>query len=148
MLASICQHERNFTVSFNCFLAEKSLKMGRGKPTDTKIRETIVKKFYQGISFRKIAAEVGLSWTTVQGIIKHFGKTASVKICGKSTGRPAIVTERNRRLLLKICKNSRRASLRDITAQWNNQTGLNVTQECCRKWIHKCGLSFYKVNLN
>lgn len=116
--------------------------MGRGKPTDIRVRQVIIEKFHQGKSFRKISSEIGLPWTTVQGIIKHFGNTASLKIIGKSSGRRPIVTERNRRLLMKICKNSRRSSLRNITAQWNSQTGLNISRECCRKWIHKCGLGF------
>lgn len=121
------------------------LKMGRGFATNEKIRELIIKKYHQGHSMGKIAHDLDLAKSTVGGIIKNYGETASLKVKGKSSGRPVTITSRCRRLLIKICKKSRRSSLRDITAQWNAESGLTVSRECCRKWIHKSGLSFYKV---
>lgn len=119
--------------------------MGRGLATNEKLRELIIKKYHQGRSMGKIAAELDLAKSTIGGIIKQYGETASIKIKGKSNGRPPQVNSRCRRLLVKICKKSRRSSLRDITVQWNAESGLNVGRECCRKWIRKSGLKFYKV---
>lgn len=122
--------------------------MGRGLATSEKLRKIIVKKYHEGKSMRKISEELDIAKSTVGGIIKRFGETASFKVGGKSTGRPVLITPRCSRLLVKICKKGRRSSLRDITAQWNVEAGLNVSRECCRKWIHKSGLGFYKVNSN
>lgn len=101
--------------------------MVSGKPTNAKLRKTIISKFCKGKSFRKIAADGGISWTTVQGIVEHFGKMVIIKIAGKSSGRPVTITERNGKLLIKICKKSRRSSMRGITSQRNNRTGLDVS---------------------
>jgi transposase len=83
--------------------------------------------------------------STVGDIIKNYAETGELKVKGKSPGRPRIVTQRSQRNLIKICKKNRRNTLRDITAQWNDESGTNLSRECCRKWIHKSGLSFYKV---
>jgi hypothetical protein len=47
--------------------------------------------------------------------------------------------------LIKLCKKGRRNTLRDITAQWNEESELKLSRECCRQWIHKSGLKFYKL---
>lgn len=121
--------------------------MGRGLATSEKIRGLVIKKYHEGKTMRKIAEELDIAKSTVGGIIKTFGDTGSLKVAGKSPGRPVLITPRCRRLLVKVCKKGRRSSLRDITAQWNVEAGMNVSRECCRKWIHKSGLSFYKVTL-
>lgn len=119
--------------------------MGRGTATALKIRELVIKEYYKGNSMRKISKYLNLAKSTVADIIKKYGETANVNIKGKSTGRPRIITVRNQRQLIKVCRNLRRATLREVTATWNAETGLNVSRECCRKYIHKAGLHFYKV---
>lgn len=121
--------------------------MGRGKPTDGKIREIIIQQYYEGRSMDDIASKLNMAKTSIFNIIKKYGETGNIDVRGKSSGRPKIVSQRNLRHLLKICKSGRRDTLREITARWNNETGLNISRECCRKYIHKCGLSFYKVCL-
>lgn len=121
--------------------------MGRGKPTDMKIREIVIQQFHKGKTIRNIARQLTIAKTTVFNIVKKYGESASVDVRGKSPGRPKIVSQRNLRHLVKICKSGRRNTLREITTRWNTETGLEVSRECCRKYIHKCGLSFYKVLL-
>lgn len=121
--------------------------MGRGKPIDRKIREIIIQQYYRGQTMDDIASELTLAKTTIFNIIKKYRETANIEVRGKSSGRPKVVSQRNLRHLVKVCKSGRRETLREITARWNNETGLNVSRECCRKYIHKCGLSFYKVCL-
>lgn len=122
--------------------------MARGLATALKIRELIVKKHNEGKSMSQIAFELDIPKSTVGDIIKKHKNTGSLNTAGKSTGRPRLVTERKRRLLVKICKEHRRSTLREITALWNEQSGLNIGRECCRKWIKTSGLGFYKVQLN
>jgi transposase len=119
--------------------------MGRGFATDVKIREIIIKKYCQGQTVRIMANDLDVPKSTVGDIIKKYAETGELKVKGKSPGRPRIVTQRSQRNLIKICKKNRRNTLRDITAQWNDESGTNLSRECCRKWIHKSGLSFYKV---
>jgi hypothetical protein len=83
--------------------------------------------------------------STVFNVLKHYRENGDVVFKGKSPGRPRLVSSRNQRSLIKLCKKGRRNTLRDITAQWNEESGLKLSRECCRQWIHKSGLKFYKV---
>lgn len=122
--------------------------MARGVATDKKVREIIIRQYATGNSMSKIADNLNMAKSTIGDIIKKYGDTGNVDIRGKSMGRPKIITERKRRVLLKICKQQRRSVLRDIQAQWNQEADINVSRECCRQWIHKSGYGFYKVNVN
>lgn len=120
--------------------------MARGVATTEKIRQLVVKHYCGGKKLRQIAEILDIPKSTVADIVKLYGETGNFNIKGKSTGRPRIVKERDRRFLVKCCDKNRRGTLREITSIWNDETGLNLSRECCRKWIHKSGLSFYKVN--
>lgn len=123
-------------------------KMVRGISTSSKIRELVLKNYGHNKTIREVAEELNIPKSTVWNIIKHYGETGNIlDKKGKSSGRPKLVTDRNKRLLVKLCKKGRRNTLRQVTAEWNHETGLNLSRECCRKWIHKCGLKFYKVKL-
>lgn len=114
-----------------------------GVALSIKVREPVIKKCYEGDSLLKIASNLNMSKSTVEGIIKNFGGRGSTEVAGKS---PTLVTAQNSGLLIKICK-SQHLSLRNVTSQWNDEIGLNVSWKCYSKWIHKCGLGFYKVKL-
>lgn len=94
---------------------------------------------------REIASNLVMPKSTIADIIKKYGETANIDVRGKSPGRPKTVTARNQRVLVKICKSGRRNTLRAITSQWNRECGMQVSRECCRKYIRKSGLKFYKV---
>lgn len=119
--------------------------MPRGLATPKKVREIIITQYAGGKSMRKIADDLIMPKSTIGEIIKIYGETGGVDVRGKSSGRPPKVTKRAQRHLVKICKCHRRATLRDITAVWNEETGINVSRECCRQWIHNSGYGFYKV---
>lgn len=78
--------------------------------------------------------------STVDGIINSFGERDI--IAGKGIVGSALVSAPNSRLLIKIYKKLRHLTLRDIASQWNDDTELNVSWECCKKCIHECGLGF------
>lgn len=123
-------------------------KMVRGISTSSKIRELVLKNYFRNKTIREVADELNIPKTTVWNIITHYGETGNIlDKKRKSPGRPKIVSDRNKRLLVKLCKKGRRNTLRQITAEWNHETGLNLSRECCRQWIHKSGLKFYKVEL-
>lgn len=121
-------------------------KMVRGVPISKQLREIIVSQYCKGKSIQKIANELQLSKSSVGNIVKYYADRGTLEIKGKSPGRPPVVTSRNQRQLVKICKSRRRSTLREITARWNSENGLTLSRECCRRWIHKSGLGFYKVN--
>lgn len=120
--------------------------MARGVATNKKLREIIISQYSRGKSMQKISNDLNIAKSTIGDIIKKYGETASLDVRGKSSGRPRIVTERERRLLVKICKTNRRGTLRQIQTQWNQEANLNISRECCRQWLHKSGYSFYKVS--
>lgn len=120
-------------------------KMVRGVATNQKVRQIIVQQFCKGKAIRQISRDLVIPTSTVSDIVKKYGETATTDIRGKSPGRPRIVTVRNQRALVKICKSGRRNTVRHITTQWNTECGIKVSRECCRKYIHKSGLKFYKV---
>lgn len=118
--------------------------MARGKASVFQVREIIVKNYIEGKSGREIAKNIGISKSTVNDIIKKYVSTNNF-VAGKSKGRPKIISQKDERALSKICKQNRRSTVRDITQKWNNAMSKTVSRECCRKWIHKNGFSFYKV---
>lgn len=122
------------------------VKMVRGVATPKKVRDLIIKMFGKGKKMRQIARDLELSKSTVSQIIKSYGENGTTDVKGKSPGRPPLVTDRQRRELVKICKKNRRGTLREVTAEWNEATEASYGRETCRKWIHKSGLGFYKVN--
>lgn len=122
--------------------------MARGAATPAFVRKLVIKQFHDGNSMRKIGKSLNLAKSTVSDIIKTYGETASTEVRGKSTGRPCIVSPRQQRRLVRICKTYRRATLREITAIWNDASGLHLSRECCRKWMRTSGLRFYKVHIN
>lgn len=120
--------------------------MVRGVPIVKKVREIIISMYCKGLSIQKIATELNLSKSSVGNVTKYYADRGTLEIKGKSPGRPSVVKPRDQRKLVKICKGGRRSTLREITACWNNETNLNLSRECCRRWIHHSGLSFYKVS--
>jgi transposase len=120
--------------------------MTRGVVINKKVREIIISQHKKGNSVRKIAKNVELAPTSVFNIIKLYKESNNINVRGKSFGRPKLVTQRDQRKLRKICKSNRRGTVRELTVKWNENTGLNVSRECCRKYIHKIGLGFYKVH--
>lgn len=119
--------------------------MSRGKATNDAIRILIVKMFHEGRTFRDIAEKLNVAKSTVADIIKKFGETGSTKVSRENVGRPRKISPRMQRSLVRICKINRRSTVRNLTALWNHETTENVSRETCRRWIHKSGLSFYKV---
>lgn len=119
--------------------------MARGRATNLKVREIIVRRYSKGESMNQIAKELFMPKSTVGDIIKKYGETGSLEVVGKSPGRPTLVSPRSQRALVDLCKKNRRATIRDITAQWNAAIGLKLSRECCRKWMNRTGLGFYKV---
>lgn len=103
--------------------------------THTKFRQSIIQKHCQGKKIQAIAEELDLANSTVADVLKHYHESGRVQPKGKSLGRPRIVSDRDRRLLVKICKLDRCNTLRAITAQWNAETGFKFIQD-------KSGLSF------
>ncbi|KAJ8969568.1 hypothetical protein NQ314_001689 [Rhamnusium bicolor] len=57
--------------------------------------------------------------SAIDEIMKLYGETASVNVRRKSYGKPKLVSPREQRVLVQISKSNRRATLREITAQWN-----------------------------
>lgn len=104
--------------------------MVREKPTDTKVREIIIHQYHNGKTMREIYTALTVATTTVFNIIiKKYGETASIDVRGKSSGRPKAVSQRSVRHLIRICKSGRRNTLREVTARWNRETGMNVSRE-------------------
>jgi transposase len=119
--------------------------MVRGAATSEDVRKIIVKQYCQGNTVRQVAESLNIAKSTVFNVLKHYRENGDVVVKGKSPGRPRLVSSRNQQSLIKLCKKGRRNTLRDITAQWNGESGLKLSRECCRQWIHKSGLKFYKV---
>ncbi|XP_072393910.1 uncharacterized protein [Diabrotica undecimpunctata] len=122
--------------------------MVRGISTNSNIRELVIKHYCRNKTLREIGDDLNIPKTTVWNIINHYEKTGSILFKkGKNRGRPKLVSDRNRRILVKVCTTGRRKSLRQVTDEWNRETGLNLSRECCRKWIHISQLKLDKAEL-
>lgn len=66
--------------------------MVRGKATNQKLREIIIRQYSTGKTIRKISDDLSILKTTVFNIIKKYGESANVDVRGKSSGRPKVVS--------------------------------------------------------
>src|SRR5215468_12549164 len=85
------------------------------KELDSAIRTSIVHLHQAGMAVRKIAVQLGLPKSTVGDTVCRFALTGSANP-KKRTGRPAKMTERLKRYMVRHVQLNRRARLRQVTA--------------------------------
>ena len=87
---------------------------------------------------KDISQDLGISFSTVSSILKKFRETGSTENLPRS-GRPALVKERDYRVLERIVKCNWRDSLTDITQKFYQGRNVQVTKRTIQYHLHKQG---------
>lgn len=92
--------------------------MVRGKSIDDRTRSIIVNLFKNGCSNSEIGKTVNLSRYCVRNIVKLWKTTGSVAVKPRYK-RKSKISERELRTLMKIIRENRRASYKQLSVLWS-----------------------------
>lgn len=92
-----------------------------------------------GTKQKDVAEILEVPVSSVSNIWQRFLKRGTSENAPRQ-GRPSPTTERDRRRLLRIVEKDKRASLADITSEWN----ANVSKSTVRRVLHGLGVNNYK----
>ena len=99
------------------------------------MRDRVIFLRKRGESYRKIGKELNLSFTTVQYIIKKYERTNSTENKPR-TGRPRILTERERRNIVKEATKKPFISARSLANDLASTSGKSVDPQTIRNVLH------------
>ncbi|GBM82504.1 hypothetical protein AVEN_15506-1 [Araneus ventricosus] len=113
---------------------------GSRKETTISIRKLIIFHHSSGKSVRNIVKLVNLSHSTVQYVIKRFKEENRIEN-NVSKGRPAKLTERDQRFIIrKFVKNPRLSALK-VSAEFNENFSTPISPETVRRVLRAAGLN-------
>ena len=101
-------------------------------------RGQIIEMAKNNLSARQICRELGIPHTTVAYTIRRFNKTGENSDTPRS-GRPAILTERDKRHLARTVKQNRFMPLQEIT----NQLPVEMSIPTARKALNEGGIDHF-----
>ncbi|XP_065650324.1 uncharacterized protein LOC136078479 [Hydra vulgaris] len=84
----------------------------------------------QGLSHRQIANKLNIAYSIVARILKRFTKTGDIDDRRRS-GRPAVTTQRDERLLIRLMKHDRKLSSSALCHKLKNTSG--IKRSACKK---------------
>src|SRR6185436_7383414 len=114
--------------------------MPKGKELTEFERGKIVDLHIGKFSVRKIAKILNHPPSTVGEIIKKYNELGLTSTLPRS-GRPKILSERDNRQLIKITKNNRNKTLKEITDDFNTITNKPVSSRTIQRTLHQQGYS-------
>ena len=114
--------------------------MPKRREISSEVRSQAIGLHRGGTSLQKIGSLLSLPHSTVQSIINRwkFGNTINNKM---RSGRPKLVSLRGIRNLKRIVRKSRWSTLRNITSEFRNAIGTNVSINTVRRRLHDIGFS-------
>ena len=98
----------------------------------------VIALYEDGNSERAISQKTGYGKTTIHYIIAKYNKTDTTTIAPRS-GRPKILSERDKRHLKIILTQNRRDPLAKIHQNFNESTGNEVSERTIRRTIYDLG---------
>ncbi|CAK9801095.1 Transposable element Tc1 transposase [Anthophora plagiata] len=102
-------------------------------------REKIILLRHEGESYRKIGEKLNINFSTVRYVIKKQEETGSIKNKRRS-GRPKILSNRDRRQIIKQVSKEPFTSAQSITNQIAAISGKVVCAQTVRNGLHNVGL--------
>ena len=88
------------------------------------VKSSIIALRNAGLSWNEITNQLNVKTSTARSIVQKFKKTKSV-INKRSSGRPKKYTKAGERRLIRILKDDRNQSAKNILAQWNSSLPRN-----------------------
>ena len=99
--------------------------------------------FYEaGDSERIISQKMGYGKTTIHNIIKKYCEKGVISVASRS-GRPKILTDRDKRHLKAIVLQTRRESVESIKEIFNESTGNKVSKNTVKRTLYEMGYNNY-----
>uniref|UniRef100_A0A673ZTP6 Acidic leucine-rich nuclear phosphoprotein 32 family member n=1 Tax=Salmo trutta TaxID=8032 RepID=A0A673ZTP6_SALTR len=112
-----------------------------GKKSDLRDfeRGMIVGSRRAGSSISQTAALLGFSRTTVSVVYREWRDKQKTSSQRQSSGRKQLVDKRGRRRLERIVQTNRRATIRQITAQYNSGAQNSISERTTRRSLSRMG---------
>jgi transposase len=113
--------------------------MGKhGKELSDNTKKDIIKLIVSGHRVSQVAQSLKISKSTISRLLKRW------RMCGDAeniprTGRKKIVTKWAENTLFRVVKMSRRATLKDITAKFNERVPVAVSRRTVQRKLHFFG---------
>lgn len=108
----------------------------RNRQLSPETRYNIKQLRNKGYGIKKIARELNLPKTTVQGILRHLKVTNGSIEPKKRGGRPKTFTEEDREKMCKVATENEEMSISQII----EESGVNVSVHVARKMLREAGL--------
>ena len=113
-----------------------------GKELSSEQRERIIGAYLNNVKQNVIASQLNISTSTVNNTIKRYKQTNSA-IPKKRPGRPKTLTDRDRRVLQRIVREDRFASLPVLTGKLNSSLQTTLHTNTVRRYLHEDGIRSY-----
>ena len=111
-------------------------KHGKQLPDDTK--NTIVQLIEGSYRASEVANILNISKSTISRLLKRWRERGDTENKPRK-GRAKFVSKRGERVLNRIVKTSRRATLKDITSEFNRRTPVKVSLRTVQRTLHSLG---------
>ena len=108
------------------------------KRLSTERKQTIIDFHSKGINKCQLADMFCISRRTVYRIIHRFQATGSIQNLPAS-GRPQLMSARDKRSLIRSVKNNRSTPLKEITAKFNENGNRAVSKRTVQRVLFKAG---------
>ena len=109
-----------------------------GKELSSDVKRSIVELIESGMRAREVAKILKINESTVSRVLKRLRERGDVEN-KKRSGRPSMVSARGDRILGRIVKTHRRATLKDITSEYNQETPVKVSTRTIRRKLRFLG---------
>ncbi|XP_017754886.1 PREDICTED: uncharacterized protein LOC108547048 [Eufriesea mexicana] len=120
-------------------LSLKHVEMGRkGKNTSFDLRQLIIFHRGKAKSYRDISSLLKISKSTVADIVRRFEDEDRIDFIPQ-TGRPAALTAREKRGMVRKIKANPRSSVPKLAAEHYEETGTRVHPETIRRTLRQHG---------
>jgi len=91
-------------------------------------------------SYREIAKELGIPKSTVGDVVKKYNEQGLTTTASRS-GRPEILSEYEKKNLIKVAKENRFNTLEELTETFNTTLNISVSNRTIQRTLHKEGYS-------
>ena len=113
--------------------------MGKhGKELSDNTKKDIIKLIVSGHRASQVAQSLKISKSTISRLLKRWRMRGDAENI-PCTGRKKIVTKRAENTLFRVVKMSRRATLKDITAEFNERVPVAVSRRTVQQKLHFFG---------
>lgn len=110
----------------------------KSKNVSFDLRQLVIFHREKGNSYRQIAAILNLKKSTVADIVNRYKNENRIESLPQS-GRPKIISEREKRVIIRKVKKNPRLSAPILTAELREESGKNISPQTVRRVLKEAG---------